>query len=89
MQLTRRSFLISAAAAAYAPAFLGATDKAGTKAPILGQGEHQYEAIHDWGELPHHQVPVSYTHLDVYKRQTRDRSFCGAISPTPAREFCA
>jgi len=35
-----------------APAFLGATDKAGGKAPILGQGEHQYEAIHDWGELP-------------------------------------
>jgi hypothetical protein len=52
MQLTRRSFVISAAAAAYAPAFLGATDKAGSKVPILGQGEHQYEAIHDWGELP-------------------------------------
>jgi hypothetical protein len=52
MQVTRRSFLVTAAAAAYAPAFLGATDKAGSKAPILGQGEHQYEAIHDWGELP-------------------------------------
>jgi len=52
MQVTRRSFLASAVAAAYAPAFLGATDKAGSKAPILGQGDHQYEAIHDWGELP-------------------------------------
>jgi len=26
--------------------------RAGSKPPILGQGEHQYEAIHDWGELP-------------------------------------
>src|ERR1035438_1518167 len=52
MEVTRRSFLLSAAAAAYAPAFLRATDKAGSKAPILGQGEHQYQPIHDWGELP-------------------------------------
>jgi hypothetical protein len=52
MPVTRRSFLVSAAAAAYAPAFAGATDKGGTKTSILGQGEHQYEAIHDWGELP-------------------------------------
>lgn len=52
MKITRRSFLVSAAAAACAPAFLRATDKAGSKAPILGEGEHQYEAIHDWGELP-------------------------------------
>jgi len=52
MQVTRRSFLVTAAAAASAPAFLHATDKAGAKPPILGQGDHQYEAIHDWGELP-------------------------------------
>jgi hypothetical protein len=51
MKLTRRSFLVTAAAAT-APAFLRATDKAATKAPILGQAGHQYEAIHDWGELP-------------------------------------
>ena len=52
MQVTRRSFLVTATAAACAPSFLGATDKAGSKPPILGQGEHQYEAIHDWGQLP-------------------------------------
>ncbi|MFZ0276025.1 MAG: hypothetical protein WA254_11740 [Candidatus Sulfotelmatobacter sp.] len=52
MKVTRRSFLVTTAAAACVPAFLRATDKAGTKPPILGQGEHQYEAIHDWGELP-------------------------------------
>ncbi len=53
MQVSRRSFLVTAAAAAASgPAFLGATNKKGSKAPILGQGDHQYEAIHDWGELP-------------------------------------
>ena len=52
MAVTRRNFLTTAAAAVATPAFLRATDKAGSKAPILGQGEHQYEAIHDWGELP-------------------------------------
>src|SRR5438128_1334486 len=53
MRVSRRSFLVTAAAAAAsAPAFLGATDESGSKAPILGQGEHQYEAIHDWGDLP-------------------------------------
>lgn len=52
MQLTRRSFLTTAAAAAAAPAFLRATDKSGNKPPVLGQGEHQYQPLHDWGELP-------------------------------------
>jgi hypothetical protein len=52
MEVTRRNFLVTAAAAACAPTFLGATDKAGSKPPILGQGQYQYEAIHDWGELP-------------------------------------
>ncbi len=52
MEITRRDFVVTAAAAACAPVFLGATDKAGSKVPILGQGEHRYEAIHDWGELP-------------------------------------
>jgi hypothetical protein len=35
-----------------APAILGATDKSGAKAPVVGAGKHTYEAIHDWGELP-------------------------------------
>ncbi len=52
MEVTRRDFLVSAAVAASAPALLGGTDKAGSRQPILGQGDHQYEAIHDWGELP-------------------------------------
>src|ERR1700732_221998 len=52
MKVTRRSFVVTAAAAAAAPVFLGATDKAGSKPPMVGDGEHMYEALHDWGELP-------------------------------------
>ncbi len=54
--ISRRQFLktgatVSAAIATGAP-FIIAQDKAGAKAPILGSGAHQYEAIHDWGALP-------------------------------------
>ena len=48
-ETSRRRFLQTAAVA---PAILYADDKAGTKPPVLGSGEHTYEAIHDWGELP-------------------------------------
>jgi hypothetical protein len=54
----RRRFLeVSAATAALAatgPTILGAADKAGTKQPVVGSGEHTYECIHNWGELPSH-----------------------------------
>jgi hypothetical protein len=52
MNVTRRSFLATAGVAAATPFILGATDKAGTKTPVLGEGEHTYEAFHDWGDLP-------------------------------------
>ena len=51
MTTTRRSFLAAGAAGAIAP-FIKAGDKTGSKNLILGEGEHQYECIHDWGELP-------------------------------------
>jgi hypothetical protein len=55
MKTTRREFLAATAAAPIlSPIVLGAQDKAGTKAPVLGSGAHTYEAIHDWGELPAH-----------------------------------
>ena len=50
MSTSRRSFL--QAAGALAPAILGTMSKAETKLPVLGDGAHTYEAIHDWGELP-------------------------------------
>lgn len=35
-----------------APLILGAQNKSGSKRPVLGEGTHRYEVIHDWGELP-------------------------------------
>ena len=49
MSTSRRKFI---GTCALAPAILGATDKAGAKAPVVGTGKHTYEALHDWGELP-------------------------------------
>ena len=34
------------------PTILHATDKAGTRRPIVGRGEFTYEVYHDWGKLP-------------------------------------
>ena len=52
---SRRAFLqrtgLAAAAFSAAPYIL-AQDKTGTRRPVIGSGEHQYEVIHDWGELP-------------------------------------
>jgi hypothetical protein len=49
MEMTRRAFI---GTGLMAPLILKAQDKAGTKAPVLGEGDFKYEAIHDWGELP-------------------------------------
>jgi hypothetical protein len=54
--VSRRAFLstVTAAGAAVAggPMTLHASDKAGTRPPVVGSGEHTYEVHHDWGELP-------------------------------------
>ena len=53
MPISRREFLEQAAAAPIvSPILLGVQDKAGTKPPVLGQGDARYEALHDWGVLP-------------------------------------
>jgi len=52
MATTRRTFLGAAAAAGAVAPFVWADDKSGAKNPILGEGQHKYECIHDWGELP-------------------------------------
>lgn len=53
---TRRQFIgragAIAAALSAAPALLRAEDKASVKLPIMGEGEHTYEAHHDFGNLP-------------------------------------
>jgi hypothetical protein len=56
---SRRDFLqlagataLSLTASASAPTILHATDKAGTRRPIVGSGAFMYEVYHDWGTLP-------------------------------------
>ena len=45
----------AAAAVSVSPLILHASDKAGTKAPVLGEGAFQYEVVsHSWGEVPDH-----------------------------------
>jgi len=52
-QLSRRAFSSGAlTASVVAPTILGAANKSGSKNPILTVGDHTYECIHDWGELP-------------------------------------
>ncbi|MBI5864093.1 MAG: peptidase, partial [Planctomycetes bacterium] len=48
---SRREILAGAAAAIAAPGIVLGQDKSGLTAPILGEGEHRYEAIHDWLQL--------------------------------------
>jgi hypothetical protein len=48
IRMTRRAFATGLAA----PLILGAQDKAGTKAPVVGEGDQKYEWIDNWGELP-------------------------------------
>ncbi|MBI5385312.1 MAG: hypothetical protein HZA90_11580 [Verrucomicrobia bacterium] len=48
-----RDAAIATAALGSAP-FLRADDKAGRRPPVLGSGEHTYECLHDWGQLPDH-----------------------------------
>lgn len=48
LNTNRRAFLSGLAA----PLFLGASNKSGSARPIVGEGTHKYEVIHDWGELP-------------------------------------
>jgi hypothetical protein len=56
----RRDFLKTAATTTAAlaattslgPTILYATDKSGSKLPVVGSGEHAYECHHGWGTLP-------------------------------------
>lgn len=56
--MQRRTFLsrslAAMLAAGVAPAALTAREKSGTKNAIVGAGEHRYECLHNWGELPRH-----------------------------------
>src|SRR5215475_941970 len=66
MQTTRRGFVASLTA----PLILGAENKSGSKKPVLGQGEYQYEGHHDWGDLPAN-IKYGNTHGVVEDSQGR------------------
>jgi DNA-binding beta-propeller fold protein YncE len=50
--MNRRKFLATAAVATSSPILLGMTRKAEDNSPVIGAGEHKYQCIHNWGELP-------------------------------------
>jgi hypothetical protein len=52
--ITRRRFVqgTSASAITLSLPMLRAEQKSGSRPPVLGESEHAYECVHDWGELP-------------------------------------
>ena len=87
---TRRTFLKSSGAATLvataAPAFVGATDKSGTKPVVIGVEGHKYEVHHDavdrpanlpWQET--HGVAVDKEGLIYVKHRTKSREEIDAI----------
>lgn len=54
--MNRRTFLSTSTAAllaaGVAPRAITARDKSGTRNAIVGTGDHKYECVHNWGELP-------------------------------------
>jgi len=81
---SRRTFLktaaTTAAAATTGPLFLHATNKSGSKRPVVGEGEFTYECHHNWGELPDgiqwgdtHGVTVDSDGLIYIKHRNRSK----------------
>jgi len=56
--MQRREFLKQSGAGVVATAlsvpFVHASDKAGSRNPVVGHGDHRYECHHGWGKLPDH-----------------------------------
>lgn len=83
--MQRREFLKKSAATvalsgSVGPLFLNAEDKAGSKRPVIGTGEHKYECYHDWGQLPSsltwqttHGVTIDSQGLIHIKQQGHDK----------------
>ena len=73
-------------AAGVAPAILGADDKAGSRKPVIGTGDFQYECHHGWGELPEkikwrntHGVTVDREGFIYIKHQGSDKAPCDTV----------
>ena len=54
--MNRRTFLHTSASAAVVastgPTLLGVTRRAEDANPVIGSGDHKYECVHNWGQLP-------------------------------------
>lgn len=96
---SRRRFLktavATAAASTTAPLFLNATDKAGSKRPRVGKGEHTYECYHNWGELPKdvvwgdtHGVTVDAEGLVYVKHRNKARGRMDSVVVFDAKGKC-
>jgi hypothetical protein len=88
--MRRRDFLKQTSATALATASVGAvpglgpfvhaSDKAGSKNPVIGTGEHRYECFHGWGQVPSfvewhetHGVAVDKAGLIYIKHRVADK----------------
>jgi hypothetical protein len=49
-----------------------ASDKSGTKKPVIGTGDHVYEVHHDWGELP---AGLAYGNCHGVREDSQGRIF--------------
>lgn len=70
---SRRAFVRTTAAASALLAFpnlLRAEDKSQSRRPVFGSGEHTYECIHDWPQLPD-RIRFGNTHAIVEDSQGR------------------
>lgn len=63
----RRKFIASAAGMV---GIVRASDKSGSRRPVIGSGEHTYEVFHDWGETPA-RIAYGNTHAVVHDAQGR------------------
>jgi hypothetical protein len=62
MKITRRKFIKAGIGTGLAaPLILHAENKAGTKSPVVGEGEWKFEWVGDWGQLPSH-IKYGNTH---------------------------
>jgi hypothetical protein len=80
LKRTSAGALVTASLTATSGPFIHASDKAGTKNPIIGQGEYRYQCFHGWGEVPTsiswretHGVTVDKTGLIYIKHRAGDQ----------------
>lgn len=87
---SRRRFLQTTGQALFlggvAPALLGADDKAGTRTPVIGEGDFRYECIHGWGEVPKtitwkntHGVTIDRDGFIYIKHQANAKAPCDTV----------